>query len=241
MPDETPNQPSNPTPVDPNTVQQTPIIDPMPATEPVAASATAPAPAPMASPIAASAPAGYSQPAGTGSSSGVNGPFPAELAGWNWGAFFLNIIWGIAHNVWISLICLIPYVGFIMPFVLGFKGNEWAWQHRKFENVEQFRTVQKAWTKWGIGVFIVSIILSIIYAVVMFFILGALIGGGDFDTEGLNGGVDTEQSIDGSAQDNASDAATDGTTLEGSTDTSNDANLEQSTEVPADTATDSTQ
>ena len=96
---------------------------------------------------------------------GVNGPFPAELAGWNWGAFLLNWIWGVSNGVWISLLCLIPVVGFIMIFVLGAKGNEWAWQNRKFESIEQFKAVQSAWAKWGVGLFLLSLVLGILLSI----------------------------------------------------------------------------
>ena len=35
---------------------------------------------------------------------------PPELDRWNWGAFFLNWIWGIGNSTWIALIALIPAV-----------------------------------------------------------------------------------------------------------------------------------
>ena len=63
----------------------------------------------------------------------------------NWGAFLLALFWSIAHNVWIGLLCLVPGVGLIMPFVLLFKGNELAWQSRQFVSVAQFREVQRKW------------------------------------------------------------------------------------------------
>lgn len=89
----------------------------------------------------------------------INGPFPAELNGWNWGAFFSGWIWAVANNTYIGLLAFVPYVGYIMNFVLAIKGNEWAWQHRKFESVEQFRAVQKAWARWGFAIFVVTILL----------------------------------------------------------------------------------
>ena len=54
---------------------------------------------------------------------------PAEIDGWNWGAFLLNWIWGIGNNTFIALQTFIPVVGLVMPFVLGAKGNRWAWRH----------------------------------------------------------------------------------------------------------------
>jgi hypothetical protein len=86
---------------------------------------------------------------------------PPKIQGWNWGAFFLGWIWAISHNTWIGLLTLVPSFGFIMNIVLGVKGNEWAWQNRQFESVEQFKAVQKAWTIWGIVYVTCSLISSI--------------------------------------------------------------------------------
>lgn len=44
---------------------------------------------------------------------------PAELDRWNWGAFFLNWIWGIGNSTFIALLALIPIVNIVMIFVLG--------------------------------------------------------------------------------------------------------------------------
>ncbi len=92
---------------------------------------------------------------------------PEEIKGWNWGAFLLNWIWAIGHQVWLGLLCLIPCVNLIMAIILGVKGSEWAWQYRKFESVEQFKTVQKAWTKWGVIVLIINIVLGVAYGILM--------------------------------------------------------------------------
>lgn len=76
---------------------------------------------------------------------------PAQLQGVNVGAFFLNWIWAIAHNTWIGLLCLVPCVGIVMQFVLLFKGNEYAWQNRRWDSIEQFQEVQRKWMLWGVG------------------------------------------------------------------------------------------
>ncbi|MGH6676795.1 MAG: hypothetical protein ACRECE_11325, partial [Xanthobacteraceae bacterium] len=44
---------------------------------------------------------------------------PPEIDRWNWGAFLLNWIWGIGNNTFIALLTLVPFVGFVMPFVLA--------------------------------------------------------------------------------------------------------------------------
>ena len=76
---------------------------------------------------------------------------PEELRGWNWGAFFLNWVWGIAHNTWIALLMFVPGVNIVMPFVLGAKGNEWAWQNNKWQSVEHFKRHQRIWARVGVG------------------------------------------------------------------------------------------
>jgi hypothetical protein len=99
-----------------------------------------------------------------------NGPLPEELKGWNWGAFLLSWIWAIGHNVWIGLIALFGPASLVMSIILGIKGNEWAWQYRQFKSLDEFKEIQKAWTKWGIIVAVAQLVLGI-----MFMILYAVI------------------------------------------------------------------
>ncbi len=84
---------------------------------------------------------------------------PAELQGVNFGAFFLNWIWAIAHNYWLGLLCFVPCVGFVMQFYMLFKGNEIAWQNRRWDSVQQFKEVQHKWMLWGVGLLVVSCVL----------------------------------------------------------------------------------
>jgi hypothetical protein len=84
---------------------------------------------------------------------------PSNIDKFNWGAFLLGWIWGIGNSVWIGLICLIPYVGWIMAFVLGFKGNKWAWEAQKDEKTPaQFVESQRKWTIAGVVILVVGII-----------------------------------------------------------------------------------
>ncbi|UCH52077.1 MAG: ribonuclease G [Chloroflexota bacterium] len=90
---------------------------------------------------------------------------PPEIAGWNWGAFFLTWIWGIGNRVWLSFLVLIPvpFVALLaMMVILGIKGNEWAWQCKRWDSIEQFRRRQRIWMYWGIAGFLAP----------FFFILG---------------------------------------------------------------------
>lgn len=79
-----------------------------------------------------------------------NTEIPPELDRWNWGAFLLNWIWGIGNQTYIALLTLIPFFGLIMLFVLGAKGSRWAWKNGRWDSVEHFRRVQRAWAFWGV-------------------------------------------------------------------------------------------
>ena len=102
--------------------------------------------------------------AGNNSGQGFSSTVPPEIQGWNWGAFALTWIWGIDNRVWLSLLALIPVlpVSLAMMVVLGIKGNEWAWQCKKWDSIEQFRKRQRTWMYWSIAGFIVAPILLFI-------------------------------------------------------------------------------
>ena len=92
---------------------------------------------------------------------------PAGIRGWSWGAFLLNFIWAIGNRVWIGLLVLIPFVGWIFAFWLGFKGREMAWKLRRWDSVEHFQIVQKKWSKWGVIITVVLFLFGLIAAVVL--------------------------------------------------------------------------
>ncbi len=92
---------------------------------------------------------GIPYPSGQGTFN-TSEPVPPEIHGWNWGAFMLPGIWCLTNQTWIGLISWIPYVGFVMPFVLGGKGNVWAWRSRQWSSVTAFKAHQRAWAKAGI-------------------------------------------------------------------------------------------
>lgn len=109
------------------------------------------------------------------SGQGPQAAVPAEVltGGFNWGAFFLHWIWGLGNKTYLTLVmfatllvCWIPVVGALAPLGLciwfGMKGNEWAWQNKQWESVEQFHSVQKTWAAWGLGLFIASFVLGIV-------------------------------------------------------------------------------
>jgi hypothetical protein len=84
---------------------------------------------------------------------------PAEIDRWNWGAFLLNWIWGVGNNTFIALLTFVPLVGLFMPFVLGAKGSKWAWRNGRWDSVEHFKRVQRAWAIWGAVVWLGAIVL----------------------------------------------------------------------------------
>lgn len=94
-------------------------------------------------------------------SSGSN-TVPQEIIGWNWGAFFFTWLWGVCNGVWISLLALLGPLSLIMAIILGIKGNEWAWQNRKFASVEDFKKTQRTWAIWGLVLFLIGIAISVI-------------------------------------------------------------------------------
>jgi Cytochrome oxidase complex assembly protein 1 len=84
---------------------------------------------------------------------------PAEIDRWNWGAFLLNWIWGVGNNTFIALLMFVPFVGLVMPFVLGAKGSRWAWRNGRWDSVEHFKRVQRLWAIWGVVVWLGAIVL----------------------------------------------------------------------------------
>ncbi|MDQ7070778.1 MAG: cytochrome c oxidase assembly factor Coa1 family protein [Rhodobacterales bacterium] len=84
----------------------------------------------------------------------ANTPIPANLDRWNWGAFFLNWIWGLGNSTYIALLMFVPLVNVVMIFVLGAKGSEWAWKNRIWADEDHFVRTQKKWARVGAFVFI---------------------------------------------------------------------------------------
>ena len=106
----------------------------------------------------------------------------------NWGAFLLTPIWAFAHRrLWFGLLWLAPdflpfprHFGLIAQLAIGlyigFFGNKIAVKIRKFQSVQQFVSVERAWTRWGVGVTIIGYIASAI----AFYYIGNLIGWNTF-------------------------------------------------------------
>jgi len=89
----------------------------------------------------------------------VEPDIPPEIKGWNWGAFLLSWIWGIGNNTFIALLALIPLLGLIMHFVLGAKGNAWAWRNGRWDSVAHFKRVQRRWAIAGLAIWLAGALL----------------------------------------------------------------------------------
>jgi|GEM_PF-1343538 MFS family permease len=101
----------------------------------------------------------YDERSGKGDTSVV----PPEIKGWNWGAAFLSFYWGLYYRVWIMFLIFVPVIGGIWWIVLGIMGNQWAWQHNKWQSVEHFKRSQKKWVPWAITMLILGILATGLY------------------------------------------------------------------------------
>lgn len=121
------------------------------------------------------------------SGQGKGSVVPEEVKAFSWGAFFLSWVWGCFNGSFITLtifvsvlLAFIPLIGWIAPLALciwyGKKGNEWAWQNKKWESVEHFHKVQKTWATVGTVLAILGIICAIISSVLTVLVAGAIVG-----------------------------------------------------------------
>jgi len=102
---------------------------------------------------------------------GANGPMPVEMQHWSWGAFSLTWIWALANKTYIGLLALLGPLALPMAIVLGIKGNEWAWNNRKWASVEEFKKTQGAWAKWGLILLVFSLALNLIVLIYLISLL----------------------------------------------------------------------
>jgi hypothetical protein len=130
-------------------------------------------PAPgMMPPAGYGTPPGYGAPMGYGTPQNTSGmgkmaPAPPEVAGLCWSGFVFSWIWGVFNGVLISLLAFVPFVGWVMPWVLLFKGNEWAWQGKRWNSVEHFKDVQHKWTIAALIFLAVAVVLAILWVILI--------------------------------------------------------------------------
>lgn len=92
---------------------------------------------------------------------------PPGIKGWSWGAFLLNWIWAIFNSTWIGLLCLVPYVGWIVSIYLGIKGRELAWRNKRWDSVDHFNEVQRKWSMWALIVIVGAVLVGILAAIAL--------------------------------------------------------------------------
>jgi len=155
---------ADPAPAPANPAQAAPVYYSAPAAPPPAAP---PAQAAAYAPAQAAAPAQMAAPATVVAPKAPVSDLPAGLRGWNWGAFMFTWIWGIVNKVWISFLVFIPMLNIVWVFVLGAKGNEWAWKARSWDSLDHFQRHQKAWKPWAIAVFILGILSMVAYGILI--------------------------------------------------------------------------
>ncbi|TYC49878.1 ribonuclease G [Weissella muntiaci] len=97
---------------------------------------------------------------------------PAEIKGWNWGAFMFNWFWGVGNKTYLPLLVLIPIFNLFWVFVVGFKGNEWAWQSGNYDDIKTFKAVQATWNFAGLVYFIVVASIFTLYFLLFIGLIG---------------------------------------------------------------------
>ncbi|MBT9132902.1 MAG: hypothetical protein DDT32_01316 [Syntrophomonadaceae bacterium] len=95
------------------------------------------------------------------SGQGTATAMPDAIRGWNWGAFLLPPIWGLGNRTYIALLALVPLLNWVWPFVMGAKGNEWAWQNKKWDSIDHFTRIQERWTIAGLIIVLTCIIFIV--------------------------------------------------------------------------------
>ena len=99
---------------------------------------------------------------------------PAVARRWNWGAFLMGPVWGVANRTYLPLISLIPVVSFVWMFVCGRYGSEWAWRSNHYGAGDEvvFQAVQDSWRR---GAFFLTV-LNALYLLISTIGLVMLIG-----------------------------------------------------------------
>ena len=132
------------------------------------------------------------------SGQGKNAIVPKSVANrFNWGAFGFGWIWGIFNKTWITFIYLVinviiiislysnlnmqiswfiiivcAFLSLAMLIWFGVKGNTWAWQNKRWKNIEHFHKIQRRWAIALLILYLPSILMFIL--IIIMTLLGAL-------------------------------------------------------------------
>lgn len=90
-----------------------------------------------------------------------------EISGWSWGAFILYPLWGFFNGCWWAF--LASFIGWsLIPSILfGVYGRQLAWENRNWTSAEDFNETQNNWDGWGIAIFVLSLLICFITAIVI--------------------------------------------------------------------------
>ncbi len=108
--------------------------------------------------------------------------FPVVLA-----ILFILVLLGLVNitaatpHPGVPLLIILPFIGYAfyaftlfvsigMSFVLGIKGNEWAWAHRHWDSIEHFKKVQRIWARVWLALILFSFLAGL-FVVFSFFYL----------------------------------------------------------------------
>lgn len=107
----------------------------------------------------------------------LSGQMPYDVTKqFNWGAFLGTWIWGLFNNSYIPLLYLVLSFlpcGFYFQLYCGFKGNEWAYKNKEWNDVDKFnKSQEKQATIWAVitGAFIT--LFMIFYIGFIFLLVG---------------------------------------------------------------------
>lgn len=102
------------------------------------------------------------------SGQGRGTPVPVEIQGWSWAGFLMSWIWAFAHkaSAAAALTLLLAFFGpatIIGSVICAVKGNEWAWQNRRWESLEQFKNTQRVWMNVGIVIWGLAVVVLLLF------------------------------------------------------------------------------
>ena len=63
----------------------------------------------------------------------------------------------------------------VLSIYSGFVGNRLAWKAGTWKSVEHFQRTQKKWARWGLAVFIISLVVVVIAVIVLVFLFTNMI------------------------------------------------------------------
>jgi hypothetical protein len=102
------------------------------------------------------------------SGTGKSAELPPQARGWNFAGFVPFGLFAFSHQLPLLgvLGVFAMWMGplyYILGFIIGFKGKEWAWQYRKFSSVQQYEKTIEAWNKAGVACLLLSFLIVFIF------------------------------------------------------------------------------